>query len=296
MDFQGFESFYTTVKYQSISKAAAVLHLTQPGLSQQLKNLENEMGAKLLVRSNKGVELTEEGKIVYNYACTILSIKDNIKKDLQSLQNSAVTLKIGSCKAVGEYALPCSIFIFKKTHDEVDIEVKLTSSSEVVQNLLDHTINVGIIQDSPDSEKIEALKIASDELILVGHPSGGKKAVSLAELREMPFIAMVKSSGSRRLLEKALQEKGLGVDKLRLIYSLDSYTAIRSSVLAGDGFSFLPQMIVRRELKEGTLEQISVEQLRIPFSYYVAIRKGYEMTEYERYFVDFIRSSRRGFC
>src|SRR3712207_209079 len=93
-----------TVKCNSISKAAKALHVTQPGLSMQLQNLEKELGVSLLNRSNKGVELTEEGKVVFDYANTMLSIQGNIERDLKSLQEEQQRLIIGSCKSVGEYA------------------------------------------------------------------------------------------------------------------------------------------------------------------------------------------------
>ena len=89
MNLEYLQSFYITVKYNSISKAAQILHMSQPGLSGQLKSLENELGAKLLVRSNKGVELTEEGEVVFNYAETLLSIQGNIKRDLSNLGQEA---------------------------------------------------------------------------------------------------------------------------------------------------------------------------------------------------------------
>ena len=79
MNITYLRSFYTTVKFNSISKAAKDMHLTQPGLSMQLQSLENEIGTKLLNRSNKGVELTEEGKVVYEYAGTMISLADNLE-------------------------------------------------------------------------------------------------------------------------------------------------------------------------------------------------------------------------
>ncbi len=80
MNLDYLRSFYITVKCNSISKAAKHLHLTQPGLSMQIQNLEDEVGAMLLIRSNKGVELTEEGRIVFEHAATMLSLESNIKK------------------------------------------------------------------------------------------------------------------------------------------------------------------------------------------------------------------------
>lgn len=296
MNFEYLKSFYMTVKCNSISKAAVALHVTQPGLSMQLKNLEREIGVELLIRSNKGVKLTEEGKIVYNYANTILNIKGNIERDLKNLQEDNPKLIIGSCKTVGEYALPCSIYLFKKLYNEVDINVELMNSTEVIDKLLDHTINIGIIQYNPKKDNIVTQYIASDELILVGRTSGTKRIVTKEELKEMPLILREKTSGTRYLVEKVLQEEGIDIGDLNIVYDLNSPEAIKSSISAGNGFSFMPKMIIKKELKEGSLKQIRVDNLKITFDYFIAYRKDYVFTEYEQRFVDFTTSSKRGFC
>lgn len=296
MNLEHLQAFYETVKYNSISKAAESLHLTQPGLSMQLKNLEKEFGARLLTRSNKGVELTEEGKVVFNYADTILSIKENIERDLKNLQKDTPKLMITSCKSVGEYALPCSIYTFKKLHKEVDIDMKVVNSTEVIQKLHDHTINIGIIQDKPLADDIAIKKIISDELILVGKSDNGKKTISIDELKKLPLILREKTSNARHLIETALKEKGVSIKDLNVIYDLNSPEAIKSSISAGNGFSFLPRLILQKELKQGLLHSIDVEGIKINFDYNIAFRKKYTLTQYEQKFVDFIISSKRGFC
>ncbi|TEB04376.1 HTH-type transcriptional regulator YofA [Pelotomaculum schinkii] len=296
MNFEYLKSFYSTVIHNSISKAAADLHLTQPGLSMQIKHLEGEIGAKLLIRSNKGVELTEEGKVVYNYASTILSIKGNIERDLKNLQENNPKLIIGSCKSVGEYALPCSIYIFKKLHNEVDISIELMNSTEVIEKLLNHTINIGIIQGNPQKGNIVTKYLASDELVLVGSASNTNRVITIEELKEMPLILREKNSSTRYLAEKALQEEGVNTEQLNVIYDLNSPEAIKSSISAGKGFSFLPKLIIKKEQKEGSLGQIQVNDLKITFDYYIAFRKDYVFTQYEQLFVDFIVSNKRGFC
>ncbi|WP_186428596.1 LysR family transcriptional regulator [Clostridium sp. BSD9I1] len=296
MNLEHLQAFYETVKYNSISKAAESLHLTQPGLSMQLKNLEKEFGARLLTRSNKGVELTEEGKVVFNYADTILSIKGNIERDLKNLQKDTPKLMVTSCKSVGEYALPCSIYTFKKLHKEVDIDMKVVNSTEVIQNLHDHTINIGIIQDEPLSDDIDIKKIISDELILVGKSYNAKKTISIEELKKLPLILREKTSNTRYLVDAALKKKGVSIKDLNVIYDLNSPEAIKSSISAGNGFSFLPRLILRKELKQGIIQSIEVEGIKINFNYNIAYRKNYTFTEYEQKFVDFITSNKKGFC
>lgn len=296
MNLQHLQSFHMTAKCNSISKAAAILHLTQPGLSMQLKNLESELGASLLIRSNKGVELTEEGKVVFNYADTILAIEGNIERDIKSVQQDRPKLIIGSCKSVGEYALPCSIFIFKKLYSELDINMEVANSTEVVEKLCNHSINIGIIQDLPNENSIATRYIASDELILVGQACNNKTIITIEELKKLPLILREKTSNARYLVENALQEKGVSTDELNVIYSLNSPEAIKSSVSAGKGFSFLPKLIVKNELKKVSLQHIQVDGIKIKFNYYLVFRKNYVFSSHEQIFVDFMLSNKRGFC
>ena len=296
MNLQHLQSFHMTAKCNSISKAAAILHLTQPGLSMQLKNLENELGASLLIRSNKGVELTEEGKVVFSYADTILAIEGNIERDIKSVQQDIPKLIIGSCKSLGEYALPCSIYIFKKLYSELDINMDVANSTEVVEKLCSHSINIGIIQDLPKENSIATKYISSDELILVGQASGNKRIITMEELKKLPLILREKTSNARYLVENALQEKGVSIGELNVIYSLNSPEAIKSSVSSGKGFSFLPKLIVKNELKKGSLHHIQVDGIKIEFNYYIIFRKNYVFSPHEQMFVDFLLSSKRGFC
>lgn len=295
MNFEYLQAFYITVQHNSISKAAAALHLTQPGLSMQLKALEKEIGANLLIRSNKGVKLTEEGKVLYNYADTILSIQGNIERDLKNLHEDRPKLVIASCKSVGEYALPCSIFTFKKHYKEVDIHMKTMNSSEVIESLNTHSINIGIIQDDPRDDSIATKYITSDELILVG-TDYDKEIISLEELKDLPLILREKTSNSRYLVEKELKRKGIHLEDLNIIYDLNSPEAIKSSISSGNGFSFLPKLVAQKELSKGYLKQIRVHGLNIEFNYYIAYRRNYVFTHFEELFVDFIISSKRGFC
>ncbi len=296
MNLEYLESFYMTVKYNSISKAAQILHLTQPGLSGQLKSLENELGVNLLNRSNKGVELSEEGKVVFNYADTLLSIQGNIKRDLINLHQDRPKLMIGTCKSVGEYALPCSIFTFKHLHEEVDIRMEVINSTEVIQKLQEHAINIGIIQHDPMVDDITTQPIISDELLLVGNSDSSPKRISIEELKHIPLILREHNSGTRHLIEKSLKEKDVNVEDLNVIYDLNSPESIKSSILSGKGFSFLPKLTVAQELKKQSIQTVEVDDLKISFSYYVASREKYTFTEYEQMFVDFLFSNKRGFC
>lgn len=296
MNLQYLKAFYVTVQLNSISKAAKQLHLTQPGLSMQIQTLERDLEVTLLIRSNKGVELTEEGKIVFDYANTILSMQDNIERDLKSLKSNRKELLLGSCKAVGEYALPCSIYIYKQDFKDVDINFEISNTEDVVKNLIDRTINIGIIHGYRKAENIKTDKIASDRLLLVTSLPLVKDVITLDEFKKLPLISRENGSGTYQTIKEALMLHNIKIEDLNIIYELNSTEAIKTSVLSGKGISFIPELSIKRNIKDGDLKEIKVEGLDIFNNYFVAYREDYSLNIYEKEFIKFIKSSKRGFC
>lgn len=296
MNLQYLRAFFATVKVNSISKAAKLLHLTQPGLSIQIQSLEKELQVSLLNRSNRGVELTDAGKIVFDYANTILSLQDNITRDLDNLKCDRKNLLIGSCKAVGEYALPCSIYIYKQEHKDVNISLEITSTEDVIKNLNNRTINIGILQGNTSNKNIKTEKITTDNLLLVTSCPVIKNEINIKELLKLPMIIREEGSGTRKSIEAFLEKYDVKLDDLSIIYQLNSLEAIKSSVVSGKGFSFIPELTIKRELKDNVLTKIQVEDLHITSDFYVAYRKDHDLSIYEKGFIDFIKSNKRGFC
>ncbi|WP_425446357.1 LysR substrate-binding domain-containing protein [Dethiothermospora halolimnae] len=296
MNIDYLKAFYTTVKSNSISKAAKKLHLTQPGLSMQIQSLERELQVSLLNRSNRGVELTEAGKIVFNYSDTILSLKDNLERDLENLKTNKRQLSIGACKAIGEYALPCSIYVYKQDNENVDINLQISNTKDVIQNLINRTVNIGIIHSNVESPQLNIQKITSDNLVLVTSLPLVKDKISISELINLPLIFREKGSGTRYTIEEDLNKHGISSNDLNIVYELNSMEAIKSSVIAGKGMAFIPEMSVKRELYNGTLKEIVIEELQIVSDFSVAYMKNTELSPCERDFIKFIKSSKRGFC
>lgn len=296
MNLQYLKAFYVTVKLNSISKAAKELHLTQPGLSMQIQSLEKDLEVTLLTRSNKGVKLTEAGEVVFDYANTILSMQDNIERDLKNLKTNKKELLIGSCKAVGEYALPCSIYIYKQEYEDVDINFEIHNTDDVIKTLYDRTINIGIIHGNKKVPDIKTEKITSDRLLLVTSLPLMKDTISLNEFKKLPLIFREKESGTHQTIKKALNENNIKIEDLNIIYELNSMEAIKTSVLSGKGISFIPELSIKRELKDGNLKEIKIEGLDIFSEFFIAYREDHSISMYEQEFINFLKSSKRGFC
>lgn len=296
MNLYYLKSFYITVKNNSISKAAKELHLTQPGLSLQLQALEKDLGVCLLTRSNKGVMLTEAGQVLFDYADTILSLQESVERDISNITEEKQKLIVGSCKAIGEYALPCSIYVFKNENNHIDIQMEIINTEEVVNSLINRKINLGIVSNEPKNKKLKYKKITSGKLLLVTSLPLVKDVITIDELKSLPLIFREKGSGTRDTVENVLKNNEIDKSDLNIIYELNSMEAIKTSVISGKGISFIPELSIKRELKDGVLKAIEIEGLTFDVEYYLCHLKEYKCATPEMSFEKFIMSSKRGFC
>lgn len=296
MNLEYLKSFYITVTNNSISKAAKQLHMTQPGLSMQLQALEKDLGVNLLIRSNKGVQITEAGKILFDYASTILSLNDNITRDLDNLKTNKKQLIIGSCKAIGEYSLPCSIYLFKQDNKDLNLSLEVENTTEVINDLLNNSVDLGITQYKSNETELIFEKIVSDDIILITSMPLMKDKITLEELKRLPLIMREEGSGTRKIIKDKLEKSGMNIDDLTVIFELNSNEAIKTSVTSGKGAAFIPKFSVLRELRMKTVQEIEIEGIKLNADYHIAYRKNGELTPEENEFIRFVKSSKRGFC
>lgn len=297
MNLTYLRSFYTTVKCNSMSKASKQLHLTQPGVSLQIQKLENEINFKLLNRSNNGVSLTSAGEIVFQFAESMLSIEDNLQKKLSELKNINSKLIISCCKNLGEHIMPCSIYTFKEIHNNINVSMEIDNSSNVLKKLLNLETNIGIVQGKPkDNKNLEIIPLMSDKLVLVGGKYTHFKSITIDNLKELPLITREDGSANKELLTIALKENKIDINKLNFVLSLNSPQSIKSSISFGQGYAFLPSKTLNHELRSGALKKIKIENIQLPFEYYIVLRKNYKLDYYEEKFVDFLTSKKRCFC
>ena len=161
---------------------------------------------------------------------------------------------------------------------------------------MDHTINIGIIHGDIKIDNIKTDKITTDRLLLVTSLPLVKDTISLNEFKKLPLIFREEGSGTRQTIKKALIPLNISIEDLNIIYELNSMEAIKTSVLSGKGISFIPELTIKRELRDGNLKEIKVENLNTISEFFIAYRKDYSPATYEKEFIKFIKSSKRGFC
>ena len=308
MNLNHLQAFCLVVKTGSITKAAKKLHISQPALSLQIQDLENSFQTVLLERSNKGVKPTEMGQLVFNYGNKIINLADNMHKEIESFTNATTEdLGVGASGTIGNFALPCSIYIYKENFPQHNIYMDISSTKNVMDKLLDRTIDIGVIEgpllnsleETIKNEGMKVKKIAQDELTLIA-PYNERwqnvNEINKEELFQLNFVLMNEGTGIRETIEEALMEKDIAVSQLQVALELNSINAIISAVAAERGVSVLPKMALRKELRHRTLKAVKVQEISFPHNIYLiyypeSIKPGLSAN-----FLNFLASKDRGFC
>ncbi|ABB14549.1 MULTISPECIES: selenium metabolism-associated LysR family transcriptional regulator [Carboxydothermus] len=301
MNLNQLEAFCNIVEQGSISKAAKLMHLSQPALSTQIAALENQLQVKLMERTNRGIELTEAGETLLYYAKRICNLVKNLNEEIERLKNlEEEELSIGAASTIGGYALPCSIYIFQEKYESARIKLTIMNTEKVIEALLDRQIDIGLVESNIESNEFISSHLTYDELVLVvpnNNSYKNKEILTLDELRTLPFIIREKGSGIRQTIEKALAEKGLNISDLNIVMEVNSIDAIKVAVESGKGVSLLPRFAVKKELRTGSLKSIKVKDISLLHPFVAITLKNKKRSLLEKKFLAFINSPKeRGFC
>lgn len=241
--------FVTVVEKQNFSRAAEVLHMTQPAVSQYIQSLERTLGTPLLERSNKFVRLNKAGQIVYHHAKEILTTYSRMQYLIDDLLHVASgTLTIGASYTFGEYVLPHIIAELAVQYPFIKPSISIHNTAEIAELVLGNQIDIGIIEGSLSNDKLYIEAFADDAMYVVGqceHSLRTQRAISTAALAEQTWIIREIGSGTREAAEKLFAELALQPAK---ILEFGSTQIIKESVERGLGIALLSQWAINKEL------------------------------------------------
>lgn len=274
-------------RYQSISRVAEELHISQPSVSIQLKNLSDLIGMPIYHKRGKKIELTDAGLAVAETAQTIFQNIDNLRVELNDLKG----LKAGVLKlcvvSTAKYFLPKVLGEFCKLHPLIDVHLKISNRQEVIERLEGDMDDFYFFSHCPENIDIERLPFADNELVVVAperHELELQERISLARLSHYAFIMRERGSGTRLSIERFCQREGVTLNEKMTI---ESNEAIKYAVAAGLGLSILS----RHTLDYGDLPgvvKLDVEGFPIHSRWYLVQRAGRKQTLLAQAFKDFM--------
>ncbi len=261
MNLKKLDAFVMVVERNSFSEAAAAMKSSQPSVSLKIKSLEDELGFELLDRRAAGIRPTSAGMLVYSAAKDIKARWKTLEDNLDEFQGKLTgTLSIGASTIPGTYLLPGWIKTFRSLYPKVDVRIEIGDSKSVLDQLQNHQIDAAVIGIKVDSRLLTSKPIASDSLVLVtpiGHPLLHAECPDFTEIQQYDFVLREEGSGTRKMMEHFLMEKGMSVDDLNISISIGSTESVLAAVEAGLGISFVSRLAAIPAAKAGRISIIN---------------------------------------
>ncbi len=291
MDIRRLEIFCRVVELKSFTRAAEACLLSQPTVSEHIRQLEESLDEKLLDRLGRQALPTPAGDILYRYARQIILLRDEAVQAMENHKGiTSGTLTIGASTIPGAYILPALIEAFKAQNPSIRLTLKISGTRAIIEALAQGHIELAIIGAKSKNQDLECRDIFSDELVLAVHPQhpfAHKGSVSVQELEGQPFLLREEGSGTRIAMTESLGYHKFDLSRLDVVAEMGSTEAVRQSIKAGLGISFLSSLAVREDIKNGTLAQVDIEGIKILRPLYLVQRKGRQLTPLALSFLEF---------
>ena len=256
---------------QSVTKASEALHMTQPAVSIQLKNFQDQFKIPLFEVISRQVHFTPFGLEVVESAMEILRQANLLKEKAIAFDgNLTGTLKV-SVVSTGKYVMPFFLKGFLEQHPGVDLQMDVTNKELVVESLGRNEIDFALVSILPDRLNVDSIPLLDNSLYLIGDRSfSNTKKISIRDLAKHPLIMREPGSGTRQRMEQFLKTHQV---KLERKFELTSNEAVKQAVKAGLGLSIMPLIGLKHELEAGELKMLKILKLALSMKNFYLMKK-----------------------
>jgi LysR family transcriptional regulator, nitrogen assimilation regulatory protein len=280
MELRQLRYFVAIVDHGSLSRAARVLHIAQPALTQQIRQLEEELHAQLLHRSAQGVLATDPGKIFYEHAQAILKqVGDARSAVSQSANKPAGTVALGLPQSIsGALALPLLTAV-RATYPEITLQLTEELSGNLIEQLKSGRINLAVLFDDGQLTAFSTIPLIEEEMLFVTRTdsrfSAGKRGITLAKAVQAPLILPGLQHGVRPRIEEIVRSAGLSIDN---VIEINSVTILKSALLADLGATILAVAPLWSEIERGLLATCKIRDTCISRTVALCASKNIPLT------------------
>lgn len=293
MEFKQLESYAAVVRYNSFTKAAENLYISQPTISTHIRALEEELNVRLIMRTTKNIEVTPAGMKLYEYAINLLELRDRMM--VECAANPKRTIHLGSSTIPSAYILPEILPRFGKIHPNAYFAIHQSDSQAVVDGLVDGIYDLGLIGMPTQKEGLVCESFCRDRMVIITPVTPhflqlqSRKETPVEELFREPVILREKGSGSRKSADLFLEQMGLAEDKLNISARVNDPEAIKNLVAGGLGISIISERAARNFLAEKSLLKFEIPGQLNTRDLYVVYRRDQANRDFIREFANFVR-------
>ncbi|HFC53685.1 MAG TPA: LysR family transcriptional regulator [Gammaproteobacteria bacterium] len=280
--------FHTAARHLSFTRAAEELHLTQPAVSMQIKQLENSAELPLFEQLGKKIYLTAAGKELFDYARNILLQLEEMEQVLEQMRGVRAGRLDISVATTANYFATWLLAEFSQNHPDVTIKLDVTNRAGLLQQLEHNDKDLVIMGRPPEQRDLVAEPFMDNPLVIIaapGHPLCGEERIPLQRLQGETFVVREQASGTRSAMERFFSTRDI---TLNTGMEMTSNEAIKQAVEAGLGLGIVSVHTVKRELEAGHLVTLNAEEFPILRHWYVVYRRGKRLSPAARRFREFV--------
>ncbi len=254
MELFQLKTFQLVAAHRSFSRAAREIHLTQPAITQQIKNLENEVGEKLIERLGGLFTLTPAGEILLDYAGQILNLTEQALESVRQYakERGRITIAAGTTNTI--FRLPLILKDFHSSYPQVEIRIRNGDSELITKLVMENAVDLGLVTTVNPMETLKILPLFKDPIFLVA-PKEYPNIISIPALEKESLILFRAGSGFRIFLE---EQFNLNSFTPKIAMEMESIEAIIRLVRSGFGLAFLPEIAINEELKSRELQTVFI--------------------------------------
>ena len=244
MELKQLQSFCAVVQYRSFTKAAEKLYLSQPTVSTHIRQLEEEFGSRLIVRTTKSIEVTPRGQELYACACGIVHLRDDLLRSWNDEDEQVI--RIGASTIPSAYILPQILPAFRREHPDSQFHVFQSDSEGIVEGLLTGAFDVGLIGAHIHGEALELTPFYEDRMVLITPVNDHFRelaacGVTIEDICREPILLREKGSGSKKCISSSLRQMGVEESRLTVTARLNDQESIKNLVAGGLGVSIISE-------------------------------------------------------
>lgn len=277
MNIRHLKIFLAVVDGGSMTQAAKNLYITQPSVSQAIREIEDHYNIVLFERLSNKLYITETGKEFLAYARHIVALYDNMEKKMAQSRKTS-TLHIGASLTIGTYLLSHISQKFLKENKNIIIRALIDNTTAIEDKVVNSELDFALVEGPIHSRDIVAKSFMEDELILIcspNHPLASRPSISLEDLSKEDLVLREIGSGTRELFENTMYSQG---KSLNIKWVCNNPEAIKNAVMANIGVSIISKLAVEREIREGRLYTIPMENVNLKRKFNIIYHKNKYIT------------------
>ncbi len=259
--------FFTVGKYQSFTKAASELFITQPAVTKHIKLLEEDLGIRLFERKGNFIILTQAGDILFRYSGDIFKLYQEALFELGAIKNQHQgKLRIGASTTIAQYLISPVLASFLEKIPTVELSLLNANTEQIVQAVISKTIDLGIVEGKKHHSELKYMDFMEDELVAVVHKNSryaSQGSLDLSDLTNIPLVMRERGSGTLEVVESALKDHGIKLSNLPIVMHLGSTESIKSFLEHSHALSFFSIRAIKKEVEQAELKILPINDFKI---------------------------------